>query len=322
MKKCNYCENPDATSRCSQCNLVYYCDQNHQKMDWKVHKLNCETLQKIKENNTETPVFVESKPKQRRKNALDPSKFPSLLNQFEYIPSSDGVDENILILFHGLGDSEKPYAAFAKQFNLPQTACMAMRGPLSVPLLEEGHYHWFPTYDESFNRMSGDDPRRLKGLKDLRVQMEQMFDVLESYGWSSTCIFLLGFSQGGSVVLDSSIHSKRTLGGVVSISGFVLPGYLASKEEPEVKGRAKLTPFFVSHGTRDEVLPLESAKPKLEHLKQKLGKDVDWTFKIYEKAHTMVSSPTEAKELAEFFSKHLRLRNISLEDRADLVQIS
>ena len=67
---------------------------------------------------------------------------------FEYSPSDDGTDENLLILLHGLGifpppilhrstlithiglgDTHKPFARLGKSLKLPQTATLALRAP-------------------------------------------------------------------------------------------------------------------------------------------------------------------------------------------------
>ena len=65
-----------------------------------------------------------------------------------YAPSDDGVDENLLVVLHGLGahtprsvafglsnlrpflgDTMAPFARMAKQFKLPQTATLVVQGP-------------------------------------------------------------------------------------------------------------------------------------------------------------------------------------------------
>ena len=48
---------------------------------------------------------------------------------FSYTPSDDGVDENLLILLHGLGDTHVPFANLGKQLKLPQTATLSLRAP-------------------------------------------------------------------------------------------------------------------------------------------------------------------------------------------------
>lgn len=65
--------------------------------------------------------------------------------EFTYTPSSDGVDENLLILLHGLGmwyrtsayqsiftrvgDTHVPFAKLGQNLRLPQTATLALRAP-------------------------------------------------------------------------------------------------------------------------------------------------------------------------------------------------
>ena len=48
---------------------------------------------------------------------------------FSYAQSDDGVDENLLILLHGLGDTHAPFTNLGKQLKLPQTATLAIRAP-------------------------------------------------------------------------------------------------------------------------------------------------------------------------------------------------
>lgn len=66
-----------------------------------------------------------------------------------YAPSDDGVDENLLVVLHGLGalriqpwrpfhrvlfvasvgDTMAPFVRMARQFKLPQTATLVVQGP-------------------------------------------------------------------------------------------------------------------------------------------------------------------------------------------------
>ena len=38
---CRVCQKPNATKRCSRCNIVWYCSPECQKKDWKTHKPVC-----------------------------------------------------------------------------------------------------------------------------------------------------------------------------------------------------------------------------------------------------------------------------------------
>ncbi len=57
---------------------------------------------------------------------------------------------NALILLHGIGDSEIPFARLGRNLNLPETVCIALRGPKQVPFMTEdesdygvGFWMWF-----------------------------------------------------------------------------------------------------------------------------------------------------------------------------------
>lgn len=45
------------------------------------------------------------------------------------------------------GDSEAPFAKLANSLRLPQTATLALRGPLIVPLLDEHEREWWNETD-------------------------------------------------------------------------------------------------------------------------------------------------------------------------------
>lgn len=68
------------------------------------------------------------------------------------------------------------------------------------------------------------NPERLKGLLRTRQMMNQLIEHLVSdCGFNPSNIFFFGFSQGGTVALDTVVFGDvRNLGGVVSISGYLL----------------------------------------------------------------------------------------------------
>ena len=65
---------------------------------------------------------------------VSPGDFPL---DFEYHPSFDGLNTNVLLLLHGLGDQPRPFAQLALKMRLPQTCSMALKGPIPVPLFPE-----------------------------------------------------------------------------------------------------------------------------------------------------------------------------------------
>lgn len=84
---------------------------------------------------------------------------------FDYTPSADGINLNLLVLLHGLGnlkyynstslnthwtypigDSKKPFSNLGKQLKLPQTATLSVQAPEPVPYMD-GCFQWFPSFD-------------------------------------------------------------------------------------------------------------------------------------------------------------------------------
>ncbi|KAH7106315.1 hypothetical protein BKA62DRAFT_740885 [Auriculariales sp. MPI-PUGE-AT-0066] len=124
---------------------------------------------------------------------------------FEYNPSNDGTDTNLLILLHGLGDTAAPFGRLGKSLNLPQTATLALSGPESIPFdnLGEVIEHPNPTSAITFLR-------------------ECLKHLVETCGWRDEDIHLFGFAQGGSVAGELALalaRDGRRLGSIVSVCG-------------------------------------------------------------------------------------------------------
>jgi predicted esterase len=72
-----------------------------------------------------------------------------------YQPSDTRLDANLLVLLHGLGDTQEAFFRLGRSLNLAQTAVLALRAPFPVPLLD-GAYQWTA---DSFDTMTGDGAR-------------------------------------------------------------------------------------------------------------------------------------------------------------------
>ena len=103
-------------------------------------------------------------------------------SMYQYNHSRDGVDENLLIFFHGAGDSHLPYDTLGKKMELPQTATLSLSAALSLNNLSNESpttarknsskfvelpfglgYTWFEEMDYSTGEtLSKDHSRRVK----------------------------------------------------------------------------------------------------------------------------------------------------------------
>ncbi|KAL6759134.1 Alpha/Beta hydrolase protein [Haematococcus lacustris] len=146
---------------------------------------------------------------------------------WSYSGFADGLDTNLLLLFHGLGDRHTPYAALAAKLALPQTASLALGGPLEVPESDGGRA-WFVTHEEEGWEPIQPRPgetRRLRSLaRTARLVSELLRRLVDSGRWRYNQLSLFGFSQGGTLALEVATQHRgsQALAGVVSIAGPLL----------------------------------------------------------------------------------------------------
>jgi predicted esterase len=258
------------------------------------------------------------------------------------LPPPASADSNLLLLLHGLGDDHRPYHRLAGQLRLPQTATLALRAPLELPL--DCGWGWLQSLDpQTFDllRPSPGDFRRLDSLAQTRRLLLGLLQTLQGppYGWAPERIFLLGFSQGAVAAVDAALHSPSALGGVVGVGDslpgeFLLPepnAFRAALLRPE--GLAQLqegTPILLLHGQHDETVPLPQGRAKAALLRDLLGRvaeakggraaEVEWAE--FPKGHEMIGSPAEAQRLFEFLAPRLLLRPLEVESLPDVYAVA
>ena len=161
--------------------------------------------------------------------------FPNVALSVSPAPDSK-PPTNILLLLHGLGDSKAPLQKLGQQMSLPETVCLAVRGPNPVPF-QDGGAHWGD--DLIFDSGTGDidADTGFKNAIDLLVR-RILRPLIDHCGYRSRDVYLFGFGQGGMAALAAAnaLPVAEELGGVISIGG-PLPGecaYPVAKSETPV----------------------------------------------------------------------------------------
>jgi len=163
--------------------------------------------------------------------AVDPippvKQAPTPLKSLKHIyqPSDDGSDENLLILLHGLGDTNVPFSKLGRQLHLPQTATLAVRAPEKVPYLYEEAYQWCESFDNFGELLARPNPSNV-----LELLGKLLDHLVQDCQWAPSKIHLFGFGQGGSIAVElglrwwkshwGSLHMR--LGSIASIGGPLL----------------------------------------------------------------------------------------------------
>jgi len=178
----------------------------------------------------------------------------------------------VLILLHGYGSNEEDLFSFATE--LPEEYyVISVRAPYD--LQPYGHAWYAIYFDADENKFSDDEQ-----AKTSRVSIANFIDCLcEKYPIDSTNVTLIGFSQGAILSYATALSYPEKVNRVVALSGYLNEKVLAEGFQNKAIGNLK---FFISHGSVDQVIPVDwarKAKPFLENL----GLDV--TYKEYPVGH-------------------------------------
>ena len=165
----------------------------------------------------------------------------------------------LLLLIHGYGSNEQDLFSFAEE--LPETHyVISVRAPFD---LQYGSYAWYAiNFDADENKFS--DLNQAKKSRDLLVHF--IDELIEKYPIDSNNITLIGFSQGSILSYAAALSYPEKIRKIVAFSGYlnadmILPG-IEKRDFSQLK-------IFASHGTQDQVIPVEWArktKPFLDQL--------------------------------------------------------
>ncbi|KAL9027094.1 MAG: hypothetical protein Q9196_004338 [Gyalolechia fulgens] len=226
------------------------------------------------------------------------SDFPSNL-QLRIVPSPlDQTPVSVLVLLHGLGDSMESFAQFARQLSLPETTCISLQAPFSLPF-DLGGFHWGDdiTFDQSKGTMDYDTGFS----KASRMMKEDVIEeaLLQKCGYKPRNILLFGFGQGGMVALAAALAYRTELGGVVSIGG-PLPSHMIHSGSDEVKNK---TPVIVLGGSSQSLM----TQSALSNLKQafQVVEYVRWP----KAGDSMPRNRDEMLPIMKFFARRLQSRS-------------
>ena len=90
--------------------------------------------------------------------------------------------------------------------------------------------------------------------------LNTMEEYCKSLNLSFADCILMGFSQGGMMTFEVGNFLNKQLAGLVILSGRIMTNY------PIKNSILKQTPVFISHGEKDEVIPVKSFYDSKDYL--------------------------------------------------------
>ena len=187
-----------------------------------------------------------------------------MATNLHYIKRESSLQDNapLLILCHGYGSDENDLFSFASE--LPeQLFIISVRAP--YPLQPYGHAWYAINFDAEKGKWSDNEQAKLS-----RDKISDFIDyAIDTYPVDSKNITLLGFSQGTILSCSVALTYPDKIKNIVALSGYINKDILPSTL---IKDHFKHLDFYSSHGSVDQVIPVDWArqtKPFLDELKIK-----------------------------------------------------
>lgn len=164
----------------------------------------------------------------------------------------------LILLLHGYGSNEEDLFSFAPELS-QEAYIVSARAPYTVPPYG---YAWYAiNFDANQNKFSDDN----EAIESREKIVHFIDSLLSKYPIDPKQVNLIGFSQGAILSYAVALSYPEKINKVVALSGYfneniLVPNYKDNNFE-------KLN-FFASHGTVDQVIPIEWARKTPEILNQ------------------------------------------------------
>ncbi|MEL4308290.1 alpha/beta hydrolase [Joostella sp. CR20] len=177
-------------------------------------------------------------------------------------PKNTTENAPVLFMFHGYGSNEEDLFSFASE--LPDELCIiSVRAPYD--LMPYGHAWYAIHFDAEDGKWSDDEQ-----AKQSRILIANFIDeACKAYNLDSNNVTLLGFSQGAILSYAVALSYPEKVKNVIALSGYINENIFA--ENYKTKDHSSID-FYCSHGSVDQVIPVEWARktaPFLEALQVK-----------------------------------------------------
>jgi phospholipase/carboxylesterase len=183
------------------------------------------------------------------------------------------LDKNpLLLLLHGYGSNEEDLFSFASE--LPEEYyVISARAPYDMGF---GSYAWYAiNFDADENKFS--DIPQAQQSRDLIATF--IDELISNYPIDSSNVSLIGFSQGTILSYAIALSYPEKVQRVVAMSGYLNTEMVKPNFETNNFSNLKI---FASHGTVDQVVPVDWARKAAPALTQ-LG--IEIVYKEYPVGH-------------------------------------
>ncbi len=175
--------------------------------------------------------------------------------------------KKIIFMLHGYGDNAANFMHLAQPID--QEEWEAAYVALNAPGVIQGNftgYQWFDLYPNGVY-ISDAGPKEFEQIKkEVNESIRKIINTIDKHCESlqityEDCV-LMGFSQGGIITFEVGNFLQKKLAGLGILSGRIM-SYHPIKNKTLLK-----TPIFISHGGKDEVIPIKNYHHATDLLKK------------------------------------------------------
>ena len=175
-----------------------------------------------------------------------------------YIKRPSTLKENapLMIMLHGYGSDENDLFSFVSE--LPEELfVISVRAPIAMQPF--GHA-WYAIHFEAPQGKWSDTDQAIES-RDLIANF--IDEICNTYPVDSSNVTLLGFSQGTILSYAVSLTYPNKVKNIIALSGYIDKNLILQKDISEYSH----LDFYCSHGSQDQVLPVEWARQSAPFLK-------------------------------------------------------
>lgn len=188
-------------------------------------------------------------------------------------PTGQQAKYPALILLHGYGSNEQDLFSFAPELD-PDAYVFSLRAPHDMGM---GSFAWYAIHFDADESKFSDIPQAVAS-RDLIVETIQQ--LCAEYPIDAADITLIGFSQGCILSYAVALSYPELIRRVVAMSGYFDPKMAVNSfaDNPAIKQLS----FFSSHGSSDQVVPVQWGQKAAQTIKDL---EIPCVYKEYPVGH-------------------------------------
>ena len=195
----------------------------------------------------------------------------------------------VIFMIHGYGSNEEDLFSFANALP-PEYMIISFRAPYHLATF--GYAWYMINFDADQNKWSDNQ----QAIESRDLIMHAIEEACKVYKLDTNDITLLGFSQGSILSMAIALSYPNKIRNVIALSGYLNEELIKEGYEKQDHTGVRI---YVSHGTSDQVIPVEWDRKTPEFLKSIGAK---CTYEEFPIGHGV--SPQNFYSFREWLSKY------------------